>query len=70
MRLMRLIQMLSMTLVWVLGWAILLPQPVEAHTGEGFHLETLWALLRTTLYVALAIAAWIGVLWLYRRYKS
>lgn len=45
-------------------------QPAHAHSGEGFHPESLWSLLRTTLIVALVIAALVGVLWLYRRVKS
>lgn len=42
-------------------------QRVAAHTGEGFHPEVLWDLLRTALIVVVAISVLIGALWLYRQ---
>ncbi|MBI4286831.1 MAG: hypothetical protein HY671_00180 [Chloroflexi bacterium] len=60
---------LYIALVFSAGWLTFTPQ-VQAHTGEGFHPEKLWALLRTTLVVVLAASALIGALWLYGRAKS
>lgn len=66
---MRLGWALGLALAWVLGW-FTFTYPVEAHTGEGFHPEALWALLRTGLFVALVVTGWIGALWLYGRAQS
>lgn len=59
---------------WVLGaglaLSILIPGAAAAHEGTGFHPEAVWALLRTGLLVAAAIAALGGILWVYERAKS
>mgnify|MGYP001573307119 CR=1 FL=1 len=66
---MRLKRALWIAFISVTGRLTLMSQ-VEAHTGEGFHPEVLWDLLKTTLLVVLAVAAVIGVLWLYGRTRS
>lgn len=60
---------LYIALVSSAGWLTFTFQ-VQAHTGEGFHPEKLWALLRTTLVVILVVSVLIGALWLYGRVKS
>lgn len=46
------------------------PAIANAHEGEGFHPERLWALLKMALLVAAIIAAALGALWYYERQKS
>lgn len=56
-------------LALILSWG-LTPGTAEAHEGQGFHPEALWALLRTGLLVAAAVAALVGALWVYQRMRS
>lgn len=53
----------------LLGWLIV-PDVVLAHEGQGFHPESLWALLRTGLLVAAVIFGVGGMLWAYDYLKS
>ncbi len=61
--------MLCLTLAPALiGLAI--PDAVQAHEGQGFHPEALWALLQTGLLVVVGVSTLIGALWLYERTTS
>lgn len=60
---------IELSLALALG-LLAIPVPVYAHEGGGFHPERLWALLRTTLLVAVVGSALLGVLWLYQRQRS
>lgn len=63
--------------IWVL-WltlapaliGLIVPGAVQAHEGQGFHPEALWALLQTGLLVVVAVSTLIGALWLYERTRS